>query len=153
LSDSPKLLKPNVEVTEVTDSELQIELGNLKAENENLHQKLESLKQELAENTRYYTTRLNEAGATIGSFKDKLEVAQAKNQRLQNDLGNLQAEREELAQLKKEVKEPAAEIHTEGRSIELEKVRWQREVSDARAELADAKATTLKQGNKIRGRC
>jgi len=150
LSDSPELLKPNVEVTEVTDSELQIELGNLKAENENLHQKLESLKQELAENTRYYTARLNEAGATIGSFKDKLEVAQAKNQRLQNDLGNLQAEREELAQLKKEAKEAAAEIHTEGRSIELEKVRWQRELSDARAELADAKATILKQGNKIR---
>jgi len=150
LSDSPELLKPIVEVTEVTDNELHIELGNLKTENENLRQELEVLKQELAENTRYYTARLNEAGATIGIFKDKLEAAQAKNQRLQNELGNLQAEREELAQLKKEAKEAAAEIHAEGRSIELEKVRWQRELSDARAELADAKATILEQGNKIR---
>jgi phenylalanyl-tRNA synthetase alpha subunit len=33
LSDSPELLKPNVEVT---DSELQIELGNSKIENETL---------------------------------------------------------------------------------------------------------------------
>ena len=150
MSDSPELLKPIVEVTEVTDNELHIELGNLKTENENLRQELEVLKQELAENTRYYTARLNEAGATIGIFKDKLEAAQAKNQRLQNELGNLQAEREELAQLKKEAKEAAAEIHAEGRSIELEKVRWQRELSDARAELADAKATILEQGNKIR---
>jgi uncharacterized phage infection (PIP) family protein YhgE len=104
LSDSPELLKPIAGVTEkVTDSELQIELGNLKAENENLGQKLaesrdtiESLKQELVENTRYYTARLNEAGATIGTFKDKLEAVQAKKQRLQNDLGNSQAEVIEL---------------------------------------------------------
>jgi chromosome segregation ATPase len=150
LSDSPELLKPIAEVTEVTDNELQIELGNLKTENENLRQKLESLRQELAENTRYYTARLNEAGATIGTFKDKLEVAQAKNQRLQNDLGNLQAEREELAQLKKEVKEAAAEIRAEGRSIELEKDRWQGQLSDARAELADAQAIIVNQGNRIR---
>jgi uncharacterized phage infection (PIP) family protein YhgE len=103
LSDSPELLKPIAGVTEVTDSKLQIELGNLKAENENLRQNLaesrdiiESLKQELAENTRYYTARLNEAGATIGTFKDKLEAVQAKKQRLQNDLGNSQAEVIEL---------------------------------------------------------
>ena len=103
MSDSPELLKPIAGVTEVTYNQLQIELGNLKAENENLHQKLvesrdtiESLKQELAENTRYYTARLNEAGATIGIFKDKLEAVQAKKQRLQNDLGNSQAEVIEL---------------------------------------------------------
>jgi len=150
LSDSPELLKPIAEVTEVTQNELQIELGNLKAENENLRQELKLLKQELAENTRYYTARLNEAGATIGTFKDKLEAAQAKNQRLQNNLGNLQAEREELAQLKKEAKEAAAEVHREGNAIKVERIRWQRELSDARAELADAKATILNQGNKIR---
>jgi chromosome segregation ATPase len=128
LSDSPELLKPN---PEVTDSELQIEISNLRAENEILRQrfaesrdtieilnretealneqlatanqsiteqeeKIESLRQELTENTRYYAARLNEAGATIGTFKDKLEAAQAKNQRLQNDLGNSQAEIAEL---------------------------------------------------------
>jgi chromosome segregation ATPase len=151
--DSEELSKIDSEVAE----ELQNELSNLKTENELLrqqlaerHEKIESLKQELAENTRYYTARLNEAGATVSTFKDKLEAAQAKNQRLQNELGNLQAEREELAQLKKEAKEDAAEVHREGRSIELEKVRWQRELSDARAELADAKATILNQGDKIR---
>ena len=128
MSDSPELLKPN---PEVTDSELQIEIGNLRAENESLRQKfaesrdtietltrgtealneqlatanqaiterndsIESLKQELAENTRYYAARLNEAGATIGTLKDKLEAAQAKNQRLKNDSSNSQAEIVEL---------------------------------------------------------
>ena len=128
MSDSPELLKPN---PEVTDSELQIEIGNLRAENESLRQKfaesqdtietlnrgtealnqqltianqaiterddsIESLRQELTENTRYYAARLNEAGATIGTLKDKLEAAQAKNQRLKNDLGNSQAEIIEL---------------------------------------------------------
>jgi chromosome segregation ATPase len=128
LSDSPELLKPN---PEVADSELQIEIGNLRTENESVRQKfaesqdtietlnretealneqlmianqaiterddsIESLKQELAENTRYYAARLNEAGATIGTLKDKLEATQAKNQRLKNDLGNSQAEIIEL---------------------------------------------------------
>ena len=133
LSDSPELLK-----LEVTDTELQIELGNLKVESENLRQRLaeshdtietlnwgtealneqlavanqaiierddsiESLRQELTENTRYYAGRLNEAGATIGIFKDKLVAAQAKNQRLQNDLNNSQAQVVELrSQLQKE---------------------------------------------------
>jgi chromosome segregation ATPase len=46
---------------------------------------------------------LNEAGATIGIFKDKLAAAQAKNQRLHNDLDNLQAQVAELrSQLQKE---------------------------------------------------
>jgi len=76
LSNFPELLKPS----EVTERD----------------EKIESLKQELAENTRYYTARLNEAGATIGTFKDKLEAVQAKKQRLQNDLGNSQAEVIEL---------------------------------------------------------
>jgi len=76
LSNFPELLKPS----EVAERD----------------EKIESLKQELAENARYYTARLNEAGATIGIFKDKLEAVQAKKQRLQNDLGNLQAEVREL---------------------------------------------------------
>ena len=76
MSNFPELLKPS----EVTERD----------------EKIESLKQELAENTRYYVARLNEAGATIGTFKNKLEAVQAKKQRLQNDLGNLQAEVIEL---------------------------------------------------------
>ena len=62
----------------------------------------------------------------------------------------LAAEREELAELKKQVKESEAELHREERSIELEKVRWQQQLSDALTELADAKATILKQGDEIR---
>jgi chromosome segregation ATPase len=145
LSDFPELLKPN---SEVTDSEFQIEIGNLRAENEILRQRfaesrdtieiltretealneqlatanqaiterddsIESLRQELTENTRYYTGRLNEAGATIGTFKDKLEATQAKNQRLHNDLGNSQAEVAELrSQLETE--------HADRKQIEAE---------------------------------
>ena len=69
---------------------------------------------------------------------------------MRSQLAAVQTDREDLAQLKKQVKEDAAEVHREGMSIEIEKVRWQRELSDARDELADAKSTMLKQGNKIR---
>ena len=54
------------------------------------------LREELTENTRYYTGRLNEAGATIATFKDKLAAAQAKNQRLHNDLNSLKTQVAEL---------------------------------------------------------
>jgi len=61
------------------------------------------LREELTENTRYYTGRLNEAGATIATFKDKLAAAQAKNQRLHNDLNSLQTQVAEMrSQLQKE---------------------------------------------------
>ncbi len=70
------------------------------------------LREELAENTRYYVGRLNEAGATIGIFKDKLATAQAKNQRLHNDLDSSQAQVAELRlQLQKE-RAPREEIET-----------------------------------------
>jgi uncharacterized phage infection (PIP) family protein YhgE len=118
LSDSPELLKPIAGVTEVTDSKLQTELGNLKTENENLRQELESLKQELAENTRYYTARVSEAGATIGIFKDKLEAVQAKKQRLQNDLGNSQAQ---VAELRSQLAAERAERDENKKSALVEK--------------------------------
>ena len=54
------------------------------------------LREELTENTRYYTGRLNEAGATIATFKDKLAATQAKNQRLHNDLNSLKTQVAEL---------------------------------------------------------
>ncbi len=73
---------------------------------------------------------------------------------LRSQLETEHADREEveteLTQLKKQVKEHAHELHREENSMKLEKVRWQQELSDARAELADAKATILKQGDKIR---
>jgi chromosome segregation ATPase len=93
LSNSPELLKPS----EVIERD----------------EKIESLKQELAENTRYYVARLNEAGATIGTFKDKLEAVQAKKQRLQNDLGNSQAEIIELRSQLETERASREEIETE----------------------------------------
>jgi peptidoglycan hydrolase CwlO-like protein len=75
------------------------------------------LREELTENTRYYTGRLNEAGATIGIFKDKLAAAQAKNQRLQNDLGNLQTQ---VAELRSQLEtESADRKETEAEFFEL----------------------------------
>ena len=144
MSDSPELLKPISGVTEVTDRELQIELGNLKAENENLRQKLESLKQELAENTRYYTARLNEAGATIGTFKDKLEAAQAKKQRLQNDLGNSQAEVIELRSQLETERASREEIETE-----LSKLK-QNSTPIAQKQLAEREQNCSENGNSER---
>jgi chromosome segregation ATPase len=93
LSNFPELLKPS----EVTERD----------------EKIESLKQELAENTRYYVARLNEAGATIGIFKDKLEAVQVKKQRLQNDLGNSQAEVIELRSQLETERASREEIETE----------------------------------------
>jgi DNA repair exonuclease SbcCD ATPase subunit len=133
--DSEELPKVDSEVAE----ELQNDLSNLKAENEYLRQKLAESRNTI-ETLNWGTEALN----------DQLKVAQAENQRLQKGLGNLQAQREDLAQLKKQVKEHAHELHLEENSMKLEKVRWQRELSDARAELADAKVTMLNQGNKIR---
>jgi chromosome segregation ATPase len=93
LSNFSELLKPS----EVTERD----------------EKIESLKQELAENTRYYVARLNEAGATIGTFKNKLEAVQAKKQRLQNDLGNSQAEVIELRSQLETERASREEIETE----------------------------------------
>ena len=96
----------------------EVESVKLELEKENLRQELEVLKLELAENTRYYTARLNEAGATIGTFKDKLEVAQAKNQRLQNDLGNSQAQ---VAELRSQLAAERAEREENKKSAPVEK--------------------------------
>jgi len=133
--DSEELSKIDGEVAE----QLQNDLSNLRADNEWLRQKFAESRDTI-ETVNWGTEALNE----------QLEALRAENQRLHNELGNLQSEREDLAQLKKEAKEAAAEIHREGNAIKVERLRWQRELSDARAELADAKAIILNQGNKIR---
>lgn len=93
----------------------------------------------------------------IRQLRSQLEAERADRQQVEAQLAELQAQlatlaadREELAQLKKETAEAAAEVHREGRAIEMEKAQWQQQLSDARCELADAKATLLKQGDKIR---
>ncbi len=116
------------------------------------------LREELTENTRYYTGRLNEAGATIGIFKDKLAAAQAKNQRLHNDLNSLQtqvaelrsqleterADREEIEAELSELKQnpaPAATLSgklTPGAATILSQLRTRRKKS--KTDLADLEA-------------
>jgi chromosome segregation ATPase len=133
LSDSFELPKPDVEVAE---SELQNTMGNLQAENEILradHAKL-------LESSTQITNKLRQE---VQELRSQLETERA-------DREEVEAELAELAQIKKEAKEAAAEIHAEGRAIEVEKIRWQGELSDAKGELADAKVTILNQGNKIR---
>jgi DNA repair exonuclease SbcCD ATPase subunit len=117
-------------------SDLWQEIEKLKERNRQLHLKIGASRRENIEK--------------ISELEQMNQAKQAQLAELQAQLAAVQADREELAQLKKEAKEAAAEIHREGRSIELEKVRWQQQLSDARAELADAKATILKQGDKIR---
>ncbi len=96
----------------------EVESVKLELEKENLRQELEVLKQELAENTRYYTARLNEAGATFCIFKDKLEAVQAKKQRLQNDLGNSQAQ---VAELRSQLPAERTEREENKKSAPVEK--------------------------------
>jgi chromosome segregation ATPase len=140
LSDSPELLKPNVEVT---DSKLQTELGNLKTENEIL--KADYAK--LLESSTHVTNKLRQE---VQELRSQLETERSSQKEVETELARLAADREELAQLKKWAKEDAAEVHREGNAIKVERIRWQRELSEAKAELADAKATILNQGNKIR---
>ena len=66
------------------------------------------------------------------------------------DREEVEAQLLDLAQLKKQTKEAAAEVHREGQSLKVLEVHLQRQLADAKDELADAKATMLKQGNKIR---
>jgi chromosome segregation ATPase len=116
--------------------ELQNELGNLKAENE-------TLKADYAQLLKSSTAVANKLREEVQGLRSQLETERA-------DREEVEAELADLAQLKKQVKEDAAEVHREGKAIEVERIRWQRELSDARAELADAKETILNQGNKIR---
>jgi hypothetical protein len=64
------------------DEPLRQELEEVKAERAKLLESstvvINKLREELTENTGYYAGRLNEAGATIGTFKDKLALVQAR---------------------------------------------------------------------------
>ncbi|MEG4446980.1 hypothetical protein QUB49_35405 [Microcoleus sp. AT9_B4] len=107
----------------------------------------------LADATLEYARQLDrgtESRDTSESLDAKTSTATIEPRDTASMQAELEAELADLAQLKKEVKEVAAELHREERSMELEKARWQQELSDARCELADAKATILNQGNKIR---
>jgi chromosome segregation ATPase len=137
--DSAELPKIDNAVAE----QLQNELSNLKAENEKLNQELAGTRADYAKLLESSTVVTKKLDQEVQKLRSQLEQERA-------DRGEVEAELAELAQLKKEAKEAAAEIHAEGNAIKVERIRWQRELSDAKAELADAKATILNQGNKIR---
>lgn len=130
-SDSLDLPKVDSKVAE----QLQNELGNLKAENEKLRADYAAL----LESSTHITNKLRQE---LQELRSQLEKERASRE-------EVEAEREELAQLKKQVKEHALEVHREGRSIELEKNRWQGQLSEARADLAAAQATIVQQKGKI----
>jgi chromosome segregation ATPase len=101
--------------------------------------------------------QIEELRSELSDMKQIKAICEEKISELRSQLEKQRADREEveaeladLAQLKKQNKEHAHELHLEENSMKLEKARWQQELSDARAELADAKATILNQGNKIR---
>lgn len=81
MSDSPELLKPNVEVTE---SGLHNELGNLKTENEGLRQELAKQKQDSALATTL-SEKLTPDSATI------LSQLRARRKKSKTDLADLEA--------------------------------------------------------------
>ena len=108
----------------------------------NLEAEKETLKTDYAallESSTVVTSKLREE---VRKLRSQLETERA-------DREEVEAELADIAQLKKQVKESAAELHREERCLEFEKVRWQQELSDARGEIADAKATILKKSDKI----
>jgi DNA gyrase/topoisomerase IV subunit A len=72
LSDSPELLKPNVEVT---DSELQIELGNSKIENE-------TLKADYAKLLESSTNVTNKLRQEVQELRSQLETERADRKKI-----------------------------------------------------------------------
>ncbi len=90
MSDSPELLKPSAEVT---DSELQIKLGNLKAENE-------TLKADYAKLLESSTVVANNLRQEVQKLRSQLETERTRWDELQEELDD----REEIcAQLRSEL--------------------------------------------------
>jgi DNA repair exonuclease SbcCD ATPase subunit len=79
LSDSPELLKPNVEVT---DSKLQTELGNLKAENEKLRVDYDAL----LESSAHVTDELRQE---VQELRSQLETERVYREKLETELADL----------------------------------------------------------------
>ena len=79
MSDSPELLKPNVEIT---DSKLQTELGNLKTENEIL--KADYAK--LLESSTHVTNKLRQE---VQELRSQLETERADREEIEAELSEL----------------------------------------------------------------
>ena len=93
MSDSPELLKPG---TGVTDSELQIKLGNLKAENETLKNNYAALLEsstritnKLREEVREVRSQLAAEQTRFDELREELENAETLRGELQTELSDL----------------------------------------------------------------
>jgi chromosome segregation ATPase len=148
-ADYDTFLESSTVVTKKLDQEVQklrSQLETEKTRGEEIWEELSDTEQALAE----VQSENSELKKSCAELRSQLETERSFQKEVETELARLAADREELAQLKKEAKEAATETHREGNAIKVERIRWQRELSDARAELADAKATILNQGNKIR---
>jgi chromosome segregation ATPase len=94
LSDSPELLKPG---TEVTDTELQIKLGNLETENETLKTDYAAL----LESSTAVTNRLKEE---LQKVRSQLETERADREEVEGELSDL---RQKSVTASQEFLEPA----------------------------------------------
>ena len=100
MSDSPELLKPNVEVT---DSKLQTELGNLKIENEIL--KADYAK--LLESSIHVTNKLRQE---VQELRSQLETGRADREEIEAELSELKQNSAPAAKLSEKLAPDAATI-------------------------------------------
>lgn len=100
MSDSPELLKPDAEVT---DTELQIELGNLKAENE----KLQADYAKLLESSTAVTNKLREELREVRSL---LETERADREEVEAELSDLKQNSAPASELSEKTLPDAATI-------------------------------------------
>jgi chromosome segregation ATPase len=120
LSDSPELLKPNAEVA---DSELQTELGNLKAENETLSADYAKL----LESSTHIT---NELRQEVQELRSQLETERVSREEIEAELSKLKQNSAPAATLSGKLTPDAATI--------LSKLRARRKKS--KTDLADLEA-------------
>ncbi len=120
MSDSPELLKPNVEVT---DSKLQTELGNLKTENE-------ILKADYAKLLESTTHVINKLRQEVQELRSQLETERA-------DRGEIQAELSELKQISAPVARLSEKLTADAATI-LSQLRAKRKKT--KTDLADLEA-------------
>ncbi|MEG3845001.1 hypothetical protein QT986_32805, partial [Microcoleus sp. herbarium14] len=89
MSDSPELLKPD---TEVTDNELQIDLGNLKAENE----RLQADYAKLLESSTHVTNKLRQE---VHELRSQLEREHDDREEIEVELSDLRKKSATVSEL------------------------------------------------------
>jgi len=120
LSDSPELLKPNVEVT---DEGLQTEIGNLKAQNEKLTADYDAL----LESSTHVTNKLRQE---VQELRSQLETGRADREEIEAELSELKQNSAPAARLSEKLTSDAATI--------LSQLRTRRKKS--KTDLADLEA-------------